>query len=205
MDPGEAIDESQPSKQAPRTHDWDWVTVRREEPIRDFDVVHDSWNSFLSNLNEFQEVVFSKKCLALQNRENEDKIWGSLVNFQLCLTLRSNGPCIIRQGKETIDPTIIDWTKTLQGVKAGVFKPCKIDAGATVYRGELRDLEVEISTKDMSVLSTWSKANINIPSIGDQQLELELRKEVLSSSKRLARAMAGELPCPQCSTILTFT
>ena len=127
------------------------------------------------------------------------------MNFQLCLTLRSNGPSIIRQGKEIIDPTTIDWTKTLQGAKAGVFKPCKTDAGAPVYRDKLRDLEFEISTKDMSVLSTWSKASINIPSIGDQQLELELRKGVLSSSKRLARVRTGELPGPQCSTILTFT
>lgn len=185
----------------PQTQDWDWATVR-QDPLRDFDTVESSHKQFLSRLNDFQDVVYSKKCLVLQRPENKMKVWGSLANHWLAQGFQRKGPQVVGQDGENENSTSPDWIRTVQGVEAGLFQPCESDNGM-VYRGSLKGYQIEISEMEMEVLNTLSMGNTSIPSIRDQQMELGLRRALLKSSEKLADQVTGKKALTL--TIHTFT
>lgn len=193
MDLDSLSDSPQALNHIPRTDDWDWVTVR-QDPLRDFDTVKSSHELFRSHLNDFQDILYGKKCLVLQDPENKTKIWGSLANDFISLNLGRKGPRVVGQSEEIQDFALPDWIKTVQGLKNGMFNPCESDSGDVVYRGDLNSCQVEISTREMEVLNTFSRGNSKIPSISDRQMELELRRALLMSSQQFARQVRGKIP-----------
>ncbi|KAJ5647733.1 hypothetical protein N7490_004105 [Penicillium lividum] len=118
---------------------------------------------------------------------------GSLANDLLRQSLQQKGPRVIGQGEQNQNPTFPDWIKTVQGLKAGLFKPCKDDSGVNVFRADLNDRQVEISEVEKQVLHTFSMGNFMVPSIGDQQMELEARRTLLGSSEQLVHQLRDGL------------
>lgn len=176
----------------PRTHDWDWATLR-QHPLRDFETVKTSHELTMSHLKDFQDILYSKKCFVLQNPENKNMTWGSLANDLISQRLQRNGPRVMGQSEEFQDSTCLDWIKTVQGLKAGLFKSYESDEGGIVYRGDLKGRQVEISVTEMALLNTFSMENPNVPSIRDQRMELEIRRTFLESFQKLARQVKGKL------------
>ncbi|KAJ5928329.1 hypothetical protein N7466_007285 [Penicillium verhagenii] len=179
---------SQTPYQISKVQDWDWVTARSDK-LRDFETVKESLDVFTNYLGDFQDVVQGQKSLALQSPENKHHIWGSLANKCISTTLNRKGPRIVGPTEELQHPTFPDWIKAIQGLKAGLIQPCRRDGGDSVYRGELKGFQVEISEEEMSFLRTFSIGITSIPTIRDEKKELELRQALLESSLQLARQL----------------
>ncbi|KAJ5814171.1 uncharacterized protein N7503_000921 [Penicillium pulvis] len=170
----------------PRTHDWDWATLR-QHPLRDFETVRTSLELTMSHFKDFQDILYGKKCFVLQNPENENMTWGSVANDFISQKLQRKGPRMMGQNEDFQDSACLDWIKTVQGLKAGLFKSYESNEGGIVYRGDLKGRQVEITVTEMALLNTFSMENSNVPSIRDQRMELEIRRTFLESSHELAR------------------
>lgn len=192
MDLDSLNDGSTAPNHIPRTHDWDWATLR-QHPLRDFETVKTSHELTMSHLKDFQDILYGKKCFVLQNPENKNMTWGSVANDFISQSLQRKGPRVAGQSEEFQESACLDWIKTVQGLKAGLFKSYESDEGGIVYRGDLKGCQVEISATEMALLNTFSMENVNVPSIRDQRMELEIRRTFLESFQELARQVKGKL------------